>query len=328
MLMSRLSKPDRRRFLLKSGMLAAAWELSRADTALTQELAPTPSCHDGDEPTVSETEGPFFKPRSPARSELREAGARGRQFELSGVVLSRSCRPLRGAVVDLWHADEKGEYDNVGFRYRGHVISGADGAFRARLPPEVGGVAVVRIVRLLPLVGAVAGRSVGDRELAHRDRVVVAIEEARMLAHADDVDAEALRARRRDVVDLVRRTARAHRVGGAELVVGDRGRRVRSGGCDARRGDEEPVEDALLRCVARSGVVRVAPVRDRAVTERAVLLSVRRPIRLTRRRRHVEAERPRAALRQIPERPSRQPGSRPARPQVWRAWGRDCSRVL
>src|SRR5262252_8976430 len=130
MLMSRLSKPDRRRFLLKSGMLAAAWELSRADTALTQELAPTPSCHDGDEPTVSETEGPFFKPRSPARSELREAGARGRQFELSGVVLSRSCRPLRGAVVDLWHEDEKGEYDNVGFRYRGHVISGADGAFR------------------------------------------------------------------------------------------------------------------------------------------------------------------------------------------------------
>jgi protocatechuate 3,4-dioxygenase beta subunit len=132
MLMSRLSKPDRRRFLLKSGMLAAAWELSRADTALTQELAPTPSCHDGDEPTVSETEGPFFKPRSPARSELREAGARGRQFELSGVVLSRSCRPLRGAVVDLWHADEKGEYDNVGFRYRGHVISGADGVFRFR----------------------------------------------------------------------------------------------------------------------------------------------------------------------------------------------------
>jgi protocatechuate 3,4-dioxygenase beta subunit len=35
-------------------------------------------------------------------------------------------------VVDLWHADEKGEYDNVGFRYRGHVITGANGAFRFR----------------------------------------------------------------------------------------------------------------------------------------------------------------------------------------------------
>jgi protocatechuate 3,4-dioxygenase beta subunit len=35
-------------------------------------------------------------------------------------------------VVDLWHADEKGQYDNVGFRYRGHVITGSDGAFRFR----------------------------------------------------------------------------------------------------------------------------------------------------------------------------------------------------
>jgi protocatechuate 3,4-dioxygenase beta subunit len=129
MLMNRLSKPTRRRFLLNTGMLAAGWELSCADAALTQELAPTPSCHDGDEPTVSETEGPFFKPRSPERSDLREPGARGRRFELSGVVLSRSCRPLRGALVDLWHADEKGEYDNIGFRYRGHVITGADGGF-------------------------------------------------------------------------------------------------------------------------------------------------------------------------------------------------------
>jgi protocatechuate 3,4-dioxygenase beta subunit len=132
MLMNRPLKPDRRRFLLNSGILAAAWELSCAGTALTHELAPTPSCHDGDEPTVSETEGPFFKPRSPERSDLREPGARGRQFELSGVAVSRSCHPLRGAVVDLWHADEKGEYDNIGFRYRGHVITGPDGAFRFR----------------------------------------------------------------------------------------------------------------------------------------------------------------------------------------------------
>ena len=124
-----LPKQTRRRFLLNAGMLAAGSELSCADVALSQELAPTPSCHDGDEPTASETEGPFFKPKSPERSNLREPGAAGRRFELSGVVLSRSCRPLRGAVVDLWHADEKGEYDNIGFRYRGHVITGPNGAF-------------------------------------------------------------------------------------------------------------------------------------------------------------------------------------------------------
>lgn len=132
MLMNRPSKPTRRRFLLKTGVLAAGWKLSRMDAVLAQELAPTPFCRDGDEPTVPETEGPFFKPRSPERSYLREPGTKGSRFELSGFALTRSCRPVRGAVVDLWHADENGEYDNIGFKYRGHVITGPDGAFRFR----------------------------------------------------------------------------------------------------------------------------------------------------------------------------------------------------
>ena len=130
--MNKLSKPTRRRFLLNTGILSAGWELSCTDVVLTQELAPTPACRDGDEPTVRQTEGPFFKPRSPERSDLRVPGAGGRPLELSGFVLTRSCRPLSGAVVDLWHADDKGEYDNIGFRYRGHVITGSNGAFRFR----------------------------------------------------------------------------------------------------------------------------------------------------------------------------------------------------
>ena len=130
--MNKLSKPTRRRFLLNTGILSAGWELSCTDVVLTQELAPTPACRDGNEPTVRQTEGPFFKPRSPERSDLRVPGAGGRPLELSGFVLTRSCRPLSGAVVDLWHADEKAEYDNIGFRYRGHVITGSNGAFRFR----------------------------------------------------------------------------------------------------------------------------------------------------------------------------------------------------
>jgi protocatechuate 3,4-dioxygenase beta subunit len=126
------SKATRRRFLLNTGILAAGWELSGADVAVPQELAVTPYCHDGDEPTVPETEGPFFKPKSPERSELREPGTKGKPFELSGFVLTKNCRSLRGAVVDLWHADEDGEYDNIGFRYRGHVLTEPNGAFRFR----------------------------------------------------------------------------------------------------------------------------------------------------------------------------------------------------
>jgi protocatechuate 3,4-dioxygenase beta subunit len=132
MLKIRPLKTTRRRFLFDTGMLAAGWELLCAGTVQSQELTPTPFCHDGDEPTVRQTEGPFFRPKSPERGDLRELGAGGRQLELSGFVLTRSCHPLRGAVVDLWHADERGEYDNIGFRYRGHVLTGPDGVFRFR----------------------------------------------------------------------------------------------------------------------------------------------------------------------------------------------------
>jgi protocatechuate 3,4-dioxygenase beta subunit len=126
------TKSTRRRFLLNTGILAAGWELSSVGAALTQELAPTPACHDGDEPTIRQSEGPFFKPKSPERSDLREPGAGGRPLELSGFVLTKRCRPLGGAVVDLWHANDKGEYDNTGFQYRGHVTTGPDGTFRFR----------------------------------------------------------------------------------------------------------------------------------------------------------------------------------------------------
>jgi protocatechuate 3,4-dioxygenase beta subunit len=127
----RYRDPTRRRFLLGAGALAAGCELVRGEDALAQELSPTPVCHNGDDPTVRQTEGPFFKPRSPRRMNLRE-GEGGRSVELAGFVLSRRCRPLPGALVDLWHADERGDYDGAGFRYRGHVLTATDGSFRFR----------------------------------------------------------------------------------------------------------------------------------------------------------------------------------------------------
>jgi protocatechuate 3,4-dioxygenase beta subunit len=34
-----------------------------------------------------------------------------------------------GALVDLWHADDNGVYDNKGFRLRGHVYTDNEGRF-------------------------------------------------------------------------------------------------------------------------------------------------------------------------------------------------------
>ena len=66
------------------------------------------------------------------RADLVEPNSNARLVELSGRVLTRSCRPLPQALVDLWHADEHGEYDNGGFRYRGHLFTDAEGGFRFR----------------------------------------------------------------------------------------------------------------------------------------------------------------------------------------------------
>jgi protocatechuate 3,4-dioxygenase beta subunit len=123
-------RATRRDLLLAAGSLTATLSFAREGEA--QELALTPACGDSAEATLKQGEGPFFKPRSPQRVDLRESGASGRPVELSGLVLTRRCRPLAGAVVDLWHADDKGDYDNSGFRYRGHVVTGSDGAFRFR----------------------------------------------------------------------------------------------------------------------------------------------------------------------------------------------------
>jgi protocatechuate 3,4-dioxygenase beta subunit len=124
-----------RRQILASG--AAAGLVLAADDALAQPLlSPTPACHDGDVPTRPEIEGPFFKPASPLRGDLREQGLAGRPVELSGFVLTRSCRPVAGALIDLWHADDQGDYDNKGFRLRGHQFADAKGryAFKTILP--------------------------------------------------------------------------------------------------------------------------------------------------------------------------------------------------
>ncbi len=123
---------NRRGFLLTGAMAASSLALGAGDLAFGQELKPTPECKHDDAATIRQTEGPFFKPRSPERADLIEPGLKGQPVELVGLVLTRACRPVAGAFVDLWHADNDGEYDNRGFRFRGHQITDAAGRYRFR----------------------------------------------------------------------------------------------------------------------------------------------------------------------------------------------------
>jgi protocatechuate 3,4-dioxygenase beta subunit len=121
-----------RRTVLATGAFAASSLLTLEPSFAQVPLNPTPECHDGDAPTVRQTEGPYFKPSSPERVELIEPGMGGQPLELVGFVLTRGCKPVAGALVDFWQADHKGEYDNSGFRLRGHQFTDAEGRFRLR----------------------------------------------------------------------------------------------------------------------------------------------------------------------------------------------------
>src|SRR3954464_2770393 len=95
-------------------------------------LPATPACDDHDEPTVPETEGPFYTPATPRRSNLVTAGGGGAPLLLTGDVVDTSCRPIRGALLDFWQADDDGHYDNDGFRLRGHQFADTSGRYALR----------------------------------------------------------------------------------------------------------------------------------------------------------------------------------------------------
>ncbi|WP_290050383.1 carbohydrate-binding protein [Amycolatopsis solani] len=103
--------------------------LARTTVAAGTVPALTPECHDGDEPTIAQTEGPYFKPNSPERTNLVTPGTQGTRLTVTGYVFGLACQPVNRALLDFWQADVNGAYDNTGFTFRGHQYTNAQGAF-------------------------------------------------------------------------------------------------------------------------------------------------------------------------------------------------------
>ncbi|APO76938.1 intradiol ring-cleavage dioxygenase protein (plasmid) [Rhizobium etli 8C-3] len=118
-----------RRALL-SGFLAMPLVPLAGATAFGQgaPLLPlTRACADGDEPTPAREAGPFFKPNSPLKQDLYLEAPRGERITVAGYVLDDRCRPIPRSLVEIWQADENGEYDRQGFRLRGHQFADEQG---------------------------------------------------------------------------------------------------------------------------------------------------------------------------------------------------------
>jgi len=125
--MNRIQNRIGRRRLLGA---ALALPFASIGAASGQTLPLTPACGEKPERTPSQTPGPFYSPDSPRRSSLVEPGSKAERLVLAGLVLSPQCAPIANALLDFWHCDETGEYDNKGFRYRGHVLADAQGRYR------------------------------------------------------------------------------------------------------------------------------------------------------------------------------------------------------
>ena len=122
---------ERRNFFrVLAGMTTALGMARAVGHGNAQALQPTPSCPDGSEPTPRQTEGPYFRPDSPERASLLEPGMGGVKIVVMGVVRRASCQPVPRALIDVWHADDRGDYDNAGYRLRGHQFTDDQGRYR------------------------------------------------------------------------------------------------------------------------------------------------------------------------------------------------------
>jgi protocatechuate 3,4-dioxygenase beta subunit len=122
----------RREFLSASITVPATLAFASVLGVQTQipEVRATPACGAGGARTPSQIEGPYFKPTSPLRTSLLDPGMPGTRIVVEGSVLTTDCRPMPQALVDFWQADDRGQYDNAGYRLRGHQFTDDTGHYR------------------------------------------------------------------------------------------------------------------------------------------------------------------------------------------------------
>ncbi|MBK9464882.1 MAG: catechol 1,2-dioxygenase [Chitinophagaceae bacterium] len=86
----------------------------------------------GEDPTTTDILGPFYRPGAPMRSELVQQGSKGQLLHFSGTVFAKDGKtPLSNSLVEIWHCDENGVYDNTSdnYIYRAALKTGKDGKY-------------------------------------------------------------------------------------------------------------------------------------------------------------------------------------------------------
>ena len=83
-------------------------------------------------PTQQDYLGPMYVPGAPRRSMLAPPNEPGERVRIRGTVFGPDCKtPLPRALVDVWHADAKGEYHgkDEAYRLRGQMLTNERGEY-------------------------------------------------------------------------------------------------------------------------------------------------------------------------------------------------------
>lgn len=119
----------------------------------------------GEDPTTTDILGPFYRPGAPVRTELVQAGTKGQLLHFNGVVFAKDGKtPLKNSLVEIWHCNEEGIYDNTSdeYVYRAACKTAADGKYQFNtilpVPYNVGG----NVVRPAHIHMRVSGNSGQD----------------------------------------------------------------------------------------------------------------------------------------------------------------------
>jgi catechol 1,2-dioxygenase len=104
----------------------------------------------GTDPTTTDILGPFYRPGAPFKIDLVQTGTKGELLHFGGTVFGKDGKtPVKEALVEIWHCDEAGIYDNTSdnYVYRASAKTSADGKyhFRTILPvPYAAGATLTR----------------------------------------------------------------------------------------------------------------------------------------------------------------------------------------
>ncbi|EKD65366.1 MAG: Dioxygenase [uncultured bacterium] len=143
-------------FILGRQTSIAPTHQTQESASVTSAPAQPDSTDCTENPTPSQTEGPYYKSGSPLRNNIAE-GISGEILIITGYIYDKNCNPISNAWLDFWQADSNGVYDNARYRLRGHQFADEKGMYRLEtiVPAQYGSRPAHIHVKVMPPNGPI-----------------------------------------------------------------------------------------------------------------------------------------------------------------------------